>query len=87
MDLGQWFETGAVEPLPPLRFPFDEAHLTQHAQVLRDRRIGDPERLDAFADRPGLMGQKAQKRPAIGVGYGMENVGMRLYLGACVIYI
>ena len=66
VDLAQRFGTQPIDA--PLRVDphLDDARVAQHAQVLRDGRLTDPERRDEVPDRALLLPQQVEDAPAVG---------------------
>jgi len=57
----------------PVALAHEQARLLQHAQVPRDGRCGEPERLGEFADARLAAGEPLQHAAAHGVGEGREH--------------
>ena len=74
MDCLQWFKSRAVEPFSTVGLAFNQPDFAQHAQVLRNSRVRNPELINTISDRSRFIGEKSQKGPAIGVRYGVKNV-------------
>ena len=55
----------------------DRADLTQHAQVLRHLRLGEPEQTDELVDRALTAGDGVEDLAPPRLGHGVERVGRR----------
>lgn len=65
---------GVVEHPPPVPTGPDEIDLAQDPQVLRDRRLGEPECPYDFPHRAFFPGEKVENRPPVRLGNGVEHV-------------
>src|SRR5262249_54426993 len=64
----------AVEAAPPGVANVDGADLSQHAQMLRDLRLGDPEQEHEIVHRTLAAGESVEDLPPPGLRAGVERV-------------
>ena len=64
----------AVQPVPPLRPAADETHFVEHAQMLRDLRLGQREVVHDRPDRLLAADQHVQDLAAVRVPDRVEDI-------------
>lgn len=87
MNLSQRFKTCSIQALSALGLPFDQSDLVQNAQMLGDGGICDVQLPYAIPNGPGFVREKSQQLPAVGIGDGMEYVGIRFTWGHAKLYL
>ena len=73
----QGFDVGAIEHLPGVPPHLDESNLAKHLEVLRHRRLTQPQFGDDVADRTFRGGEKGQDVAPARLGDGVEDVRCR----------
>ena len=73
----QGFDVGAIKHLPGVPPHLDEPHLAKHLEVLRHRRLAQPQFGDDVADRTFHGGEKGQDVAAARLGDSVEDVRCR----------
>ena len=75
VDVGERLGAQAVYPALRVDADFDESHIAQHAQVLRNGGLAHVERIHELADGALLLSQQVEQAPAIRLGDDLEDGG------------
>src|SRR5437879_9134093 len=67
----------SIEPLPPIFARLHETNRAENAQVLRDLRLREPERVDQLVDRALPTSERVEYFPASGLRDRVERVRRR----------